>query len=463
MDVRERLAIPAQQVTKQPASERVKNWDEVFPGFSADAARVEAARCIHCPSAPCQAACPVQNDIPAALSRIEQGDILGAAAVFRRTSELPDVCGRVCPQEKLCEGECVVSFALHPGPAQPAVAIGKLEAFVADHERMQGANLPLPIVQCTGRRVAIVGAGPAGIAAAERLVRLGHACTIFDSAAEPGGVLTSGIPSFKLNPEIVKAKIGVLRRLGVVFVSETRLGQDVTVDGLLTEYGFNAVFLATGAPLGARLAIPGEGLSGVYQASEYLTATKRSERGRRVVVIGGGDTSMDCVRTAVRRGAVGVTCLYRRDKAAMPGRREERLHAEEEGVRFRFLTAPLELRGDGQGHVRAVFCQEMRLSDRDASGRQSAVPVARSQFEFEADTVVIAVGYRPDLSTLRQSDGLKTDHLGRILVDRATHSTSLRAVFAGGDSVNGADLVVTAMADGQRAAAAIDQYLSTLS
>jgi glutamate synthase (NADPH/NADH) small chain len=471
VDVQERLRIPGQPLKKQDAAHRTRNWDEVFTGFDFAAAKIEASRCIDCPSAPCQSACPVHNDIPAALKKLEKGDLIGASAVFRQTSELPEVCGRLCPQEKLCEGECVVSFAIRPdGSRHPPVAIGKLESFVTDWQRkLTGLQTP-ELPSKTGRRVAIIGAGPAGLAVAERLAKNGHTCAVFDAWPEPGGLLLYGIPSFKLAREVVTDKLDFLRRLGVEFITSTWIGRDMEVDELLDELGFDAVFLGTGATIGGRLAIPGENLDGIYQATEFLVRANIPSNqlppemqeplrvGKQVAVIGGGDTSMDCVRTAVRLGAEEVTCVYRRTEAQMPGRGEERQHAREEGVTFRFLTMPL--RFIGHRRVSAIQCQKLELIASD--GRQTLVPIPGSEFVMEADTVVLALGYAPDPALLRKTRGLTVDERAQILVDAQTGQTSRRGVFAGGDSVNGADLVVTALADGQRAAAAIHDYLSSL-
>ncbi len=472
-ETHQRLAIPVQPVPKQDPIERRKNWDEVYLGYDPETARIEAMRCLHCPTAPCQEACPVHNDIPAALLLLEKGDILGAAEKFRETSNLPDLCGRLCPQEKLCEGECVVGFAIRPdGRQEPPVSIGKLEAFVADYQR-RTTGLPLPpLPPPTGKRVAVIGAGPAGLAVAEELAKRGHAVTVYDAWPEPGGVLRYGIPNFKLNKEILEAKIDFLRRLGILFVGNTFLGRDMTIDDLF-DRGFHAVFLGTGASVGSRLGIEGEELDEIYTATDFLVRGNlkpdelpESMRepirvGRNVVVIGGGDTSMDCVRTAVRLGAEKVTCVYRRTEEEMRGREEERRHAKEEGVDFLFLTIPLRFIGEN-GKVKAIECQRMELGPPDETGRRTPIPVPHSNFLLPADTVVVAIGYNVDETVPKAAPGVEADRWNRIKVDPETKRTTRPGVFAGGDNVNGADLVVTALADGRRAALAIHEYLLSL-
>ncbi len=468
-----RLEIPVQPVPKQDPRERVKNWDESYLGYTLEAAIVEASRCLHCPAAPCQEACPVGNDIPGALMLLEKGDVEGAANKFRETSNLPEMCGRLCPQEVLCEGACVVGFAIRPAPfgKQPPVSIGKLEAFVADYQRQHG-GVPLPkLPPPTGKRVAIIGSGPAGLAVAEELTKRGHSCTVFESWPVPGGVLLYGIPNFKMRKEILQDKLRWLEQLGVQFVCNTVVGRDVTIDGLFQQ-GFHAIFLGTGAPVGGRMRIPGEDLENVYQATEFLVRGNLSPEqlpehmraplkvGRNVLVVGGGDTSMDCVRTAVRLGAEKVTCMYRRTEAEQKGREEERRHAAEEGVEFMYLTTPIRFIGEN-GKVVAAECQRMQLGEPDESGRRRPEPVPGSEFIYPADTVVLAIGYNPDDLLEKTTPGLRTTHWKTVRVDE-DYQTTRPGVFAGGDTVRGADLVVTAMADGRRAAEAIQHYLERL-
>jgi len=469
-----RLEIPVQPAPKQDAAQRVKNWDEAFLGYDLDTAVIEAQRCIHCPTAPCQEACPVENDIPGAFLLLERGDIIGAANVFRETSNLPEMCGRLCPQESLCEGACVVGFAIRTADMgrQPPVAIGKLESFITDHQRrtegFPAPELPPP----SGKKVAVVGSGPASLAVAEELTRMGHACTVFEAWPEPGGVLLYGIPNFKMRKEILAQKLDFLRSIGIEFVCNTWIGRDVTIDDLFSR-GYHAVFVGTGAGVGGQMRIPGEELAGVYQATEFLVRGNLEPHqlpeqmreplplGRHVLVVGGGDTSMDCVRTAVRLGAQSVTCMYRRTEHEQKGREEERRHAREEGVQFQYLTAPTRFAGEN-GHVSAAECQRMRLGDPDESGRRRPEPVPGSEFAIPADTVVLAIGYSADDLLEETTPGLHTDKRSHLIRVRDDHSTSRRGVFAGGDNVNGADLVVTALADGRRAADAIHRYLQSL-
>lgn len=473
-DSHRRLQIPVQPVPKQKPEDRVKNWDESFLGYSLEAAVVEAERCIQCPTAPCQEACPTGNDIPGAFRLLEQGDIEGAANKFRETSNLPDMCGRLCPQESLCEGSCVVGFAIRPAPLgkQPPVSIGKLEAFLADYQR-KNIGLPRPdLAPSTGKRVAIIGSGPAGLAAAEELTKQGHSCTVFESWPVPGGVLLYGIPNFKMGKEILDAKLEYLEQMGIEFANNTVIGKDVTIDQLF-EQGYNAVFLGTGAPVGGQMRIEGEELANVYQATEFLVrgnlepdqlpeAMRESLNlaGKKVLVVGGGDTSMDCVRTAVRLGAAEVTCMYRRTEAEQQGRSEERIHAIEEGAQFQYLTTPTRFVGEN-GAVTSAECQRMQLGAPDESGRRRPEPIVGSEFSWPCDVVVLAIGYSPDGLLERTTPGLRTTAWKTVRVDEDYHTTR-PGVFAGGDNVNGADLVVTAMADGRRAAEAIHHYLVSL-
>ncbi len=429
-----------------------------------EVARLEAARCIQCPAAPCMKACPVHNDIPGALALLEKGDVIGAANKFRETSPIPDMCGRLCPQEDLCEGHCVVGKKAIP------VAIGRLEAFVSDCQRKQeGFPLP-PAASPSGRRVAVVGSGPAGLAVAEELAKLGHSITVYEAWPLPGGILRYGIPSFKMSKAVVDEKIAFLENLGVRFVCNTTIGENVAVADLFAA-GFDAIFLGQGAGQRVRMGIPGENLEGIYSATEFLVRCNLPPEqlppsmrepvpvGKRVVVVGGGDTAMDCVRSALRMGAGQVCCVYRRTEAEMPGRRDEKRNAREEQVQFVYLTAPVSFIGDDKGHVRSVRCRRMELGEPDDSGRPRPVPVAGSEFEMDADTVVLAIGYRADKLVEMTTPGLEADKKGLLAIDPETGGTSRPGVFAGGDNVRGPDLVVDAVADAKVAAAAIDEYL----
>lgn len=463
IDRKERLRVPPQHMPKQDPATRVGNWDETYLGFALEFAKLEAHRCIQCPAAPCVKACPVHNDIPGAFLKLESGDVIGAANSFRETSNLPEICGRICPQEVLCEGHCVV------GKNNIPVQIGKLEFFVTDLERRTEGFPHRDVAASTGRRVAVIGAGPAGLAVAEELAVRGHSCVVYDAWAEPGGILLYGIPSFKLSKQIVREKIAHLRCLGIEFVQNTVVGRDVSFAALVQDN--DAVFIGIGAGIGGRLRIKGEDLAQVYQATDFLVRgnvapeyrppemREAIETGDRVVIIGGGDTSMDCVRTARRLGASEVTCVYRRTDAEMRGREEERRNAREEGVKFLFLTIPLRFLADAQGQLRALECQRMELGEPDESGRRRPIPVPGSEFELPCETAVLAIGYSADPVLKESSLGLELDRAGLVLIDRETGRTNIRGVFAGGDDVNGADLVVTALADGRRAAAGIDGYL----
>ncbi len=459
---------------KQKPEERVKNWDESYLGYELNQAMIESERCIHCPTAPCQEACPTDNDIPRALLFLEKGDVDGAAAVFRETSNLPDMCGRLCPQESLCEGNCVVGFAIRPAPfgKQPPVSIGRLEAFIADHQRLHG-GVPLPVIlPDTGLKVAVIGSGPAGIAVAEELRKNGHAVTVFESWPVPGGVLLYGIPNFKMQKEILEAKLDFLRAMGIEFICNVRVGDDITVDQLFAD-GYHAVFLGTGAPVGGQMRIEGEQLGNTYQATEFLVRGNLEPEllpeamrkpldlaGKRVLVVGGGDTSMDCVRTAIRLHATEVTCMYRRTETEQKGREEERRHAREEGTNFMYLTVPYRFTGE-DGVVKTAECRRMELGAPDDSGRRRPEPVPGSDFKLDVDVVVLAIGYEPDDLLEKTTPGLRTTNWKTVRVDE-DFQTTRPGVFAGGDNVNGADLVVTAMADGRRAATAIDNYLQSL-
>ncbi|MHB8377239.1 MAG: NAD(P)-dependent oxidoreductase [Dehalococcoidia bacterium] len=465
VDRKARLTIPAQKIGKQDPNVRVLNWREVYLPLDIETAKVEAERCIQCPAAPCQVACPAGNDIPVALWNLEHGDPGAAADVFYETSNLPEMCGRLCPQERLCEGHCVVGKHAKP------VAIGRLEAFVADWKRDHAPDRGVPPPP-SGKRVAVVGAGPAGLVVAEELAKLGHAITVFDAWPAPGGVLRYGIPDFKLEKRVLDEKLAELERLPIRFIGDTYIGArgQHTVDGLLAE-GYDAVFLGHGAGVGNELHLPGEELTGIIQATEFLSrgnlppedlpARMREplHPGRRIVIVGGGDTSMDCARTAVRLGGREVSLVYRRTEKEMVGREEERQHAREEGVRFEFLASPVAFLGTAAGRVRAVRFERMELGPPDESGRRRPQPVPGSEFAIEADTVVLAIGYSVDEQVAASAAGVLADRYGVVRVDRETGETDRPGVFAGGDSINGADLVVTAIRDARIAARAMQAYL----
>jgi glutamate synthase (NADPH/NADH) small chain len=475
-DRRERVHIPAGPPPEQEPLERVKNFDMVFLGYDEEQAVVEATRCIHCPpTEPCIVACPLHNDIPSALYEIEHGRYNEAANIFRATSNFPEVCGRLCPQEVLCEGSCTVAGY------DRAVNIGKCEAFCTGWQR-EHSGFPTPaLAPSTGRRVAIVGSGPASLAVAEQLTIRGHSADVYEEWPEPGGLLHYGIPSFKLLKEIVQAKIAHLESIGVKFICNTRVGRDVLMDDLYQQY--DAIFLGIGAPIGNRIRLPGEELTGVYQATEFLVRGNLSlnelpdkmkglpEIGKTIAVIGGGDTSADCVRTArrlhVQQGFVdgSVVNYYRGTEAEMRVREEEHIFAKEEGVQYEFLTAPIRFIGDEQGHVRQIEFQKMISKSSDQPGQRVPsrirVPVPGSEFIVPADIVVLAIGYSGDELIPSKTPTLKTGKPGIFVVEsETTGRTTQVGIFAGGDDVHGADLIVTAIAAGRDVARAIDSFLN---
>lgn len=445
---------------KRAAADRVGDFREIYGEFDEATVRAQAARCIHCPTPQCVQGCPLQNRIPEWLALAAQGEFLEAAAVSRATSNLPEICSRVCPQEKLCEGACILNARTDP------VAIGGIERFINEYAFARGA-VEVCQAPSTGRRVAIIGSGPGGLAAADELAKLGHTVVIFEAQLLPGGLLVNGIPAFKLEKSIVDRRIDLLVRRGVEFRLGVRVGWDVSLEELRRE--FDAVFLGVGAQKPKPLDIAGAGLAGVVDALPFLIRKNVDSPlaegpeievgGKRVVVLGGGDTAMDCLRTALRGGASAVTCLYRRDLANMPGSRKEYANAIEEGADFRFLTNPTELVGGAAGQVTGVRCQLMELGAPDASGRRKPVAVAGSEFLVPADIVLVAYGFDP-MPFPAGSDfaAIALDRWGGLQVD-ANQMTSLPGVFAGGDSVRGPSLVVHAVRDARKAAAGIHRCL----
>ncbi len=461
---KERLRIPHTPFGERPPEERVHDFQDIVLGYDPETAMREASRCLQCPQpSACVLACPLGNDIPGALWLIAQGDFIGAANLYRQTSIFPEICGRVCPQEKLCEGACVIGKRFH------APALGKLEMFAADYQRLTEGWPRVELPPPTGRRAAVVGSGPAGLAVAESLAKRGHAVTVFEAAPKPGGLLLYGIPSFKLPKNLVEDKVAYLASLGVQFVCNTRIGEHVTVDDLFHD-GYHAVFLGLGANVDSKLRASGVTLKGVYQSGEFLARampppgarplgkTELPEIGRRLAVIGGGDTAMDCLRTALRLGAEDVVCYYRRTEEEMPGSKKERVHAHEEGARVEYLVAPVKFIGDDDGHVRTVELQRMTLGAPDASGRRRPVPLEGSEFTVAVDTVVLALGYWTDETVPKTTPGLQTHDGGLIDIDPQGETTR-PGVFAGGDVVTGPDLVSTAVAAGLKAACAMHEYL----
>ena len=463
LTMKERLAIGRVHMPELDAAIRSRNFEEVNSGLSLADAVQEAKRCIQCKHRPCVDGCPVGVSIPEFLDALAAEDLPLAARILQGDNALPAVCGRVCPQETQCEAKCV------RGVKGDAVAIGYLERFVADWamaNRSQLAATTLP--DASGRTVAIVGAGPAGLTAAGELARSGHRVTVFEALHDTGGVLRYGIPEFRLPKEIIDQEVERLVELGVTIDCNVIIGKTLTLEQLRA--GFDSVFIANGAGLPVMLDIPGENLKGVYSANELLTRVNLMEAGRNpvattpiikgknVAVIGGGNTAMDCVRTARRLGAERAMIVYRRSEAEMPARVEEIKHAKEEGVEFVMLTAPLEIIADNDGWSAALRCRRMELGPPDASGRRKPVPVEGSEFDLPADVVVNAIGTRANPLLTATAPDLALNNWGNIIVDDSG-ATSLPGVFAGGDMVRGGATVILAMGDGKQAAAAINRYL----
>lgn len=469
--MRERLAIPHQEMPERSAEDRRRDIDEVPLGYTAAQAMVEAARCLDCPNQPCVAGCPVGIDIPGFLSLLGAGDFHGAIDRIRESNCLPAVTGRVCPQETQCQLTCKVGgIKKNVGEA---VSIGALERFLADWERESGAQRVPEIPPSTGKSVAVVGSGPAGLTVAGDLAKMGHRVRVFEAFHKMGGVLVYGIPEFRLPKSIVQYEVDYLQKLGVEFEPNVVVGKTLTLDELLHEEGFDAVFVGTGAGLASFMNLPGETLIGVYSANEYLTRANLMQaftfpltdtptaHARRVAVIGGGNVAMDSARTALRLGAEKVYLVYRRSRDEMPARLEEIHHGEQEGIEFLLLNNPVAFLGDEKGRVRAIRLQQMDLGEPDASGRRRPVPVEGSEWELEVDAVVEAIGNYPNKLLPDVTPDLQTSKHGNIVVEEATGKTSKVGVFAGGDAVLGAATVILAMGEGRRAARAIDEYLKT--
>ncbi|MFH1882022.1 MAG: NADPH-dependent glutamate synthase [Planctomycetota bacterium] len=457
--------IPRQPMPEQAPEDRARNFEEVPYGYTEETAMLEANRCLKCKKPKCIAGCPVNVDIPGFIALVQEGKFIEAAWKVKEQNALPAVCGRVCPQEEQCEIVCVLGVKDEP------VAVGRLERFVADYERNSG-NIKVPQIPAkTGKRVAIVGAGPAGLTVAGDLIKLGHEVTVFEALQEPGGVLTYGIPEFRLPKAIVQAEVDYLKRLGVRFVMDFVVGRNSTIRELLDKEGYDAVFIGSGAGLPSFMRIPGENLVGVYSANEYLTRSNLMKaylfpkydtppiKRKRVAVIGGGNVAMDSARTALRLGA-DVTIVYRRAREQMPGRDEEIHHAEEEGIKFKLLNNPVRIIGDDHHRVVAMECIKMELGEPDDSGRRRPIPIEGSEFTMELDTVIVAIGNKPNPLIPQTMPELETTKWGTIVVDEETMATSVPGVYAGGDIVSGAATVILAMGQGRIAADAINQYLT---
>jgi len=464
VDRKARMRLPFEELEARPATVRILDFEPTFKPLTPEEAQRAASRCIHCPDpSACFTACPLHNDIPSAMWLIEQGDFIGAAEIYRRTSSMPEICGRVCPHEALCQGACPRSTRGEP------VLSGALEAFVADYQRQHG-KIEIPVGRSTGKKVAIIGSGPSGLSCAERLVQKGHAVTIYEALPAFGGLLTYGIPNFKLDKRVVQARIEDLQNAGIAFFNNTRIGKDLSIDDLFMQ-DFDAVFIGVGSLIDAKMEAPGEDLPGVHKATDFLMLANvdpkllpealqsKPEIGRRVVVIGGGDTASDCLRSSIRLGAEEVTCLYRRTEAEMPGGKKDRELAKEEGALYRFLTQPVRYIAGPDGMVSAVECLQCELGEPDESGRRRPIPIEGSNFTVEADSVILAIGYWPDPLLGETTPNLETRKWGLIVADSETGATTREGVFAGGDAVSGPDLVVTAVAAGCRAAAGIHEFL----
>ncbi len=467
---KDRMKIPRQVMPEQDPMVRNKNFEEVNLGFTEELAKMEAMRCLQCPKPVCIAGCPVGIKIQEFIKLVAEGDYLGAAAKVKEDNALPAICGRVCPQEEQCEIKCVTGKKYEP------VAIGRLERFVADYERETvGIRIPKTKPK-TGKKVAIVGSGPAGLSCSGDLIQMGHDVTVFEALHEIGGVLLYGIPEFRLPKEIVRAEVESLRKLGVDFQTNTVIGLTDTIDELLGN-GYDAAFIAVGAGLPYFLNIHGENLIGVYSSNEFLTRVNLMKaykfpdydtpvfhcKDKNVAVFGGGNTAMDAVRTSKRLGAKNAYIIYRRSEVEMPARKEEVHHAKEEGIEFVILTNPVEFIGDENGWLKGVKLQKMELGEPDDSGRRRPVPVKGSEYVKDIDMAVIAIGNGSNPIIQKTTPDLQFNKWGNITVDSETMKTSKKGVFAGGDIVTGGATVILAMGAGRTAAKAIDEYLKDTS
>lgn len=451
-------------VREQDPKVRAKNFEEVCLGYNLEEASMEAQRCLNCKNAKCIPGCPVAIDIPAFITAVKVGDIEEAAKIIAKSSALPAVCGRVCPQESQCEGLCIRGIKGEP------VSIGKLERFVADWSREHGF-VPEVTAEKNGKRVAVIGSGPCGLTCAGDLAKLGYEVTIFEALHEPGGVLTYGIPEFRLpKADVVQPEIDNVKKLGVTIETNVVIGKSVTVDELMKEEGFDAVFIGSGAGLPMFMGIPGENANGVFSANEYLTRSNLMKAfradydtplaaGRKVAVVGGGNVAMDSARTALRLGAE-VYIVYRRSEKELPARVEEVHHAMEEGIEFHLLTNPVEILSNDKGWVSGIVCRRMELGEPDDSGRRRPIEVAGSDFTIDVDTVIMALGTSPNPLISATTEGLSVNRWKCITADEKNGKTTKEGVYAGGDAVTGAATVILAMEAGRAGARGIDEYLS---
>ncbi len=459
----EKEIIPRVEMPRQDPEVRRRNFEEVALGYDYEMALREASRCLQCKKPKCVEGCPVNINIPGFIYYLREGNLEESIRVLKDKNNLPAICGRVCPQETQCEAACVLGKKYEP------VAIGRLERFVADWDIKRGFRIP-ELPKPTGKRIAVVGSGPAGLTCAADLARLGHKVTIFESLHAPGGVLMYGIPQFRLPKEIVNVEVEYVRALGVEIELNCVVGKTVTLDEIFRE-GYDAIFLGTGAGLPLFMGIPGENYNGVFSANEFLTRVNlmRAYRfpeydtpimvGRRVAVVGAGNVAMDASRSALRLGAEKVIIVYRRSREEMPARAEEVENAEAEGVEFMLLTNPVEILGDSNGWVRGMRCIRMELGEPDESGRRRPVPIPGSEFEIEVDMVIMALGTRPNPIVFTDADKLQRTKHGTVVADPVTGKTTMPRVWAGGDIVTGAATVISAMGAGKRAAADIHSYL----
>ena len=450
-------------VTEQDPVERAKNFKEVCLGYDNERAVKEASRCLHCKNPKCVEGCPVSINIPEFISHIKENDIEGAAKEIAKYSSLPAVCGRVCPQESKCEGKCVLGIKGEP------IAIGKLEKYAADWARENNVDVSFK-EESNNIKVAIIGSGPAGLTCAGDLAKKGYDVTIFEALHEPGGVLVYGIPEFRLpKEEVVKAEIDNIKKLGVKIETNVIVGRTITIDEILNDEGFKAVFIGSGAGLPKFMGIPGENANGVFSANEFLTRVNLMKAfkedydtpvkvGKRVAIVGGGNVAMDAARTALRLGAESHI-VYRRSESELPARQEEVHHAKEEGVVFDILTNPVEILSDENGWVKGIKCVKMELGEADDSGRRRPVPVEGSEFVMDVDTVIMSLGTSPNPLISSTTDGLETNKWKCLIADEETGLTTKEGVYAGGDAVTGAATVILAMGAGKKAAKAIDEYL----